>query len=78
VTQYVKTFQKCPQCSGTGEQYAGSGDTGTGPFPCKWPGCIDGYIEVGMIELIPGLDDISDKIDDILGKCNDIFEKVSE
>jgi len=72
----VPTFQKCPQCGGTGQQYAGGGSTGTGPFECKWPGCVDGYVEIGSTELDPSLDDILDKVNDVLDKCNDILEKL--
>jgi len=80
--QYVVTYALCPQCGGTGEQYTGGGSTGTGPFPCTWPGCLDGvndgYIEIGRTALDPGLDDISDRLDDIMDKCNDIKEVVDE
>ena len=80
--QYVVTYQLCPQCNGTGQQYAGGGATGTGPFPCTWPGCQDGindgYLEIGRTKLDPGLDDMNDTINDILDKCKDIKEVVDE
>ena len=80
MAQYVKTYQKCPQCAGTMIQYAGGGAGGTGPFPCKWPGCAagDGYLEIGNTELEPGLDDIFDKCNDIFDKCNDILDKCDD
>jgi hypothetical protein len=71
------TYQKCVQCNGTGEQHTGGGETGTGPFPCTWPGCENGFIVIGYTEMTPSLDDLNDKLDDILDKCNDIFDAVS-
>ena len=82
MTQFVKTYRICTQCGGTGQQYSGGGENEIGPFPCTWPGCVDGvndgYIEIGITALEPGLDDISDRLDDVLDKCNDIKEVVDE
>jgi len=79
--QYVVTYQICSQCNGTGQQPGSTGENPTDPFPCTWPGCIDGvtdgYIEVGRTELEPGLDDILDKVNDVLDKCDDIKEVVA-
>lgn len=77
--QYVITYGICPQCGGSGEQYTGGGSTGSGPFPCTWPGCLDdpvGYVEIGSTKLDPCLGDILDKVNDVLDKCNDILAEV--
>lgn len=74
----VKTYRKCTQCGGTGEQYAGGGEDRSGPFPCLWPNCENGFLEIGYTECNPGLDDIYDKVEDVLDKCDDILEKLNE
>ena len=78
MAQDIKAYIRCPQCNGTGEQYAGGGIGATGPFDCLWPECVDGYIEWGSLRIDPGLDDILDKCNDILDKCNDIKASIDE
>lgn len=74
--QSVPTYQKCQQCNGTGLVLT-SGGTDQQQIVCNWPGCADGYIEIGSTELEPGLDDILDKVNDVLDKCNDILDALA-
>ena len=80
MSEFVVTYMKCPQCAGTTIQYTGGGATGTGPFPCTWPGCAEGsgYLAIGQTDLNPAIEDIEDKLNDVLDKCNDIKEVVDE
>lgn len=71
----TKIYTKCPQCGG--DSIRSMPDASAQPpifheIPCTT--CVDGYIEMGEIDL----SDMVDKINDIMDKCNDIFEKVSE
>ena len=75
--QSVPTYQKCTQCSGTGEISTSSGTNGQ-VIPCTWPGCVGGYIEIGNTKLDPGIDDVMDKLNDVIDKCNDILEAVNQ
>jgi hypothetical protein len=78
MAQLVKTYQKCFQCSGTGQQTTGAGSTGSGPFSCVWPGCVDGYIEIGNTELDPGLDEIGSALTALDSRLDDIVDKIDD
>jgi len=71
MAQEIIIKNKCSACGGDGLIPNYSSGVIDGSSNCEWPGCVDGYIEVGKFTINPGLDDILDK-------CNDIFEKVSE
>jgi len=75
--QTITIKSVCTQCSGTGTFASASGPSAGGQISCTWPGCGGtGYVEMGKIELDPGLDDLMDKLNDVLEKCNDILEGV--
>ena len=89
MAQSVKTYRVCTQCDGTGQQYSGVGEGEVGPFPCTWPGCVDGvndgYIEIGRTVLDPGLDAIESvitaldsRLDDIVNKIDDVKDAIDE
>ena len=82
MAQFVKTYRICTQCDGTGQQYSGVGEGEVGPFPCTWPGCVDGvtngYIEIGRTVLDPGLDAIELRLNDIVDKIDDVKDAIDE
>ena len=72
MAQEIVTYEKCPQCKGTGTFEYAKGSQGSGVMTCNWTGCGgSGYIAREKTTYDPGLDDI-------LNKCNDNNELLLE
>ena len=76
MSQEIVTYEKCPQCEGTGYFEPAAGSQGSGQLVCNWPGCTDGYRAREKTIYDPGLDDLMDKLNDIKEKVDDIKEVV--